>query len=203
VVSLLFLGLGFYLMPGLFKDGTTGKSQRPTGAIFAWLDSFLLPESTEDKDLAWVGSLEQGIDDALKRQRLVFLDFTGETCTNCKLNEANVFPTPEIKNLLKRYSLVQLYTDKVPNKYYSQEDQTHFGNSTARQRADAAENLTFQRQKFNTEQLPLYVILRPLPGRTFEVLARYDEGKINDEGAFARFLSQPLAGVGPGAVARK
>jgi thiol:disulfide interchange protein DsbD len=201
MVSLVFLGLGFYLMPGLFKDGTTGKSQRPSGAIFAWLDSFLLPDASEDKELAWVGSLEQGIEDAFRRQRLVFLDFTGETCTNCKLNEANVFPNPEIKKLLKRYSLVQLYTDKVPNRYYSQDEQAEFGNSTARQQADAKKNLYFQREQFNTEQLPLYVILRPLAGGKFEVLARYDEGKINDEGAFVRFLSQPLA-VGSTAVAR-
>ena len=201
--SLAFLALGFYLLPGLFKDSATGRSQRPSGAVFAWLDSFLLPDPSEEKDLPWVGTLDQGIDDALKRQRLVFLDFTGETCTNCKLNEANVFPKPEIKRLLSEYALVQLYTDKVPNKYYSQEQRAQFGSSTARQRSDAEKNLQFQRKEFDTEQLPLYVILKPLPDRKYEVIARYDEGKINDENAFARFLSQPLAGPVSGAVARK
>jgi thiol:disulfide interchange protein DsbD len=201
--SLAFIGLGFYLMPGLFKEGTTGKSQRPSGAVFAWLDSFLLPDPSEEQDLHWVGTLQQAIEDARTRQRLVFLDFTGETCTNCKLNEANVFPKPEIKKLLGRYSLVQLYTDKVPNKYYSQEERTRFGNSTARQRADAAENLQFQRREFDTEQLPLYVILRPLADGKYEVRARYDEGKINDESAFARFLSQPLSDGGASEVAQK
>jgi thiol:disulfide interchange protein DsbD len=211
--SLAFLGLGLYLMPGLFKDGTSGKSQRPSGVVFAWLDSFLLPDPSEAvaggveapgrvQELPWVGTLNEGIEDALKRQRLVFVDFTGVTCTNCSLNERNVFPKPRIKELLAQYSLVQLYTDKVPNKYYSQEQQAQFGFDTSQQRADAAENLKFQHEQFNSVQRPLYVILKPLPGAKFELLARYDEGKINDESAFARFLSQPLAGIGAGARAR-
>jgi thiol:disulfide interchange protein DsbD len=202
MLSLAFLGLALYLAPGLFKDAA-GKSQRPSGAVFAWLDSFLLPDPSEDKELPWVGTLDQGIEDALKRQRLVFLDFTGETCTNCKLNEANVFPKPEIKRLLNQYSLVQLYTDKVPNKYYSPEQRTAFGNSTKRQRDDAKQNLDFQRQKFNTEQLPLYVILRPRSDKNYDIVSSYDEGKINDEEGFARFLREPLSHPPANAVAQK
>jgi thiol:disulfide interchange protein DsbD len=192
--SLLFLGVGLYLMPGIFKDGSTGKSQRPSGLVFAWLDSFLLPDPTDVEELPWLGSLQQGVKEALSHhpQQLVFIDFTGATCTNCKLNERNVFTKPEIKKLLAQYALVQLYTDKVPNKYYSPEEQAQFGNSTSRQRADAGDNLKFQREKFNTEQLPLYVILRPLADGGYHELARYDEGKINDESAFARFLAHPL-----------
>src|SRR5262249_17295729 len=151
---------------------------------------------SRDQELPWVGTLNEGIEDALKRQRLVFVDFTGVTCTNCSLNERNVFPKPRIKELLAQYSLVQLYTDKVPTKYYSQEQQSRFGFDTSQQRADAAENLKFQHDQFNSVQRPLYVILKPLPGAKFELLARYDEGKINDESAFARFLSEPLAGIG-------
>src|SRR5262249_51922510 len=92
-----------------------------------------------------------------------------------------------------RFELVQLYTDKVPNEFYPAHERTRFGTSTAQQRADAANNLRFERERFNTEQLPLYVILKPLPGGEFEVLARYDEGKINDESAFLTFLDGPLS----------
>ena len=53
-------------------------------------------------------------------------------------------------------------------------------------------NLWFQKEAFGTEQLPLYVILEPLPGGRVRVVDRYDEGKINDEGAFAAFLKKPL-----------
>ena len=68
------------------------------------------------------GAAGLGAKVALAEKKLVFVDFTGETCTNCKLNEKNVFPKPEVKDLLKKYTLVQLFTDKVPNKYYSAED---------------------------------------------------------------------------------
>ncbi len=67
-----------------------------------------------------------------------------------------------------------------------------FGNSTAQQQQDAAANLWFQREAFGTEQLPLYAILEPLPDRKIKIVAKYAEGKINDEGAFAEFLKKPL-----------
>ena len=120
------------------------------------------------------------------------VDFTGVTCTNCKINEREVFPKPTVRDLMKQYSLVQLYTDKVPNRYYTAEELAAFGNSTDRQRKDADANLAFQRKEFDTEQLPLYVILEPLPDGSYRKVARYDEGKINDVAAFVQFLKQPL-----------
>jgi thiol:disulfide interchange protein len=97
--SLVFLSLGFYLLPGLFKQND-GQQQRPNGAVFAWLDSFLLPE-VPDGDLAaptgargsaesltgaapanhltWTGNLQNGLQAALDKRKYVFLDFTGLT----------------------------------------------------------------------------------------------------------------------------
>ncbi len=69
--SLFFLSLALYLMPGLFKD--KGEKQRPTGIVFAWLDSFLLPDDTDK----WIGSLKEGLKEAKDKRRLVFVDFTG------------------------------------------------------------------------------------------------------------------------------
>jgi thiol:disulfide interchange protein DsbD len=188
--SLAFLGLAFYLVPGLFKS-ERGQSQRPGGEIFAWLDSFLLPEEQES-DLPWVGNLAQGLNDAKRSGRYVFVDFTGVTCTNCKLNERNVFSRPSVKDLLKHYSLVALYTDIVPEKFYSTAEREKLGNNTTRQREDAANNLRFQRERFDTEQLPLYVILEPLPNGEFREVGRYDEGRIIDQTAFIQFLQRPL-----------
>jgi thiol:disulfide interchange protein DsbD len=188
--SVVFLGLGLYLAPGLFKS-ENGQNQRPTGEIFAWLDSFLLPDEVET-DLPWVGNLAKGIETAKKQGQLVFVDFTGVTCTNCRLNERNVFSRAAVKDLLKHYALVSLYTDKVPERLYPPEVQADFGSDTTRQREDAAANLQFQRQQFNTEQLPLYVILEPQADGGFREVARYDEGRIIDQAAFIRFLQRPL-----------
>jgi thiol:disulfide interchange protein DsbD len=187
--SVVFLGLGLYLAPGLFKS-ENGQNQRPGGEVFAWLDSFLLPDEVET-DLPWVGNLTKGLETAKKDGQLVFVDFTGITCTNCRLNERNVFSRSAVKQLLKQYTLVSLYTDKVPERLYPPQVQAELSD-TGRQRQDAAANLTFQRQQFNTEQLPLYVILQPQADGGFREVARYDEGRIIDQAAFIRFLQKPL-----------
>jgi thiol:disulfide interchange protein DsbD len=162
-----------------------------------------LPEPGESKgELAWSGNLKAAIDEARAdfrrtgKPRLVFVDFTGETCTNCKINEKSVFTKPEIRGLFQKYQLVQLYTDKVPDKQYSSEVRSRFGSDAARQREDAAANLWFQRAAFGTEQLPLYVILKPELDGKIAVVGKYDEGKINNDSAFVQFLKSPLNGGG-------
>jgi cytochrome c biogenesis protein CcdA len=72
--ALAFLTLGFYLLPGLFKQGESER-QKPDGTVFAWLDSFLLPEAPSH--LPWLGSLEKGLQQANLEKKLIFIDFTG------------------------------------------------------------------------------------------------------------------------------
>lgn len=191
VTGLLFLALGLYLAPAMMRYKEDGPRVRPHGAVFAWVDSFLLPE--ESDDLPFIGNLAKGLEEARKQGKLVFIDFTGVTCTNCKINEANVFPVPSIREQLKKFVLVQLYTDRVPDKFYSSEERASFQGGATRQREDANRNLDFQKEKFNTEQLPLYVIIKPGSGSEFSEISRYDEGKINDVTAFENFLRSGLS----------
>lgn len=191
VLGCLFLGFGLYLTPALLKLKEDGSRLRPSGMIFAWVDSFLLPE--ENDDLPFIGDLNRGLEEAKKQNKMVFIDFTGVTCTNCKINEANVFPMKDVRELLKKFVLVQLYTDRVPDKLYSPEERSAFQGSATKQRADAIKNLDFQKLKFNTEQLPLYVVVKP-DANGFVEVARYDEGKINDVSAFVKFLRSGLNG---------
>jgi len=195
ILASAFLGMGFYLLPALFRVNDEGAKQKPAGATYAWLNSFLLPDPV-DARLPWTGNLEAALDRARASHRLVFVDFTGETCTNCKINEESVFPRFDIDQALRKFELVQLFTDKVPNKYYPPDVLARLGSSVSRQRADAKVNLEFQREAFGTEQLPLYVILEPRSDGKVAVLGVYSEGKINDETAFARFLQEPLARMG-------
>ena len=191
VLGCLFLAFGLYLTPALLKLKEDGSRLRPSGMIFAWVDSFLLPE--ENDDLPFIGDLNRGLEEAKKQNKMVFIDFTGVTCTNCKINEANVFPIKDVRELLKKFVLVQLYTDRVPDKLYSPEERSAFQGSATKQRADANKNLDFQKLKFNTEQLPLYVVVKP-DANGFVEVARYDEGKINDVSAFVNFLRSGLNG---------
>src|SRR5262249_35257296 len=156
--------------------------------------SFLLPEPGRHAadGLAWGGDLKIALDDAriaagrAPDRQLVFIDFTGVTCKNCRINENDVFTKDEIKQLFKKYRLVQLYTDTVPPEYYPKPP------TLDRREADAAANLWFQRKAFGTEQLPLYVILEPQTNGKIDVVGRYDEGKINNVEAFTEFLRKPL-----------
>ena len=86
-----------------------------------------------------------------------------------------MFSKPEIKQLLDQYVVVQLFTDKVPPKI--QQPAT-----------SAEENRDLLIERFQSAQLPLYVILNA----DDEEIARYDEGKINNVDAFAAFLRKPL-----------
>jgi thiol:disulfide interchange protein DsbD len=188
IFALLFLGLGVYLLPGVFK-GHDGKPQRPGGVVFAWVDAFLLPEPGDGKDgLPWGTDLTDAIKKAEQSKRLVFVDFTGTTCTNCKANEQTVFPRADIHAALMKYELVQMYTDDVPAEFYTT------ALPTSAREAEGETNLKFQRKVFGKEQLPLYVILEPQAGGGAKVLAVYDEGLINDVPAFADFLKKPLEG---------
>ncbi len=195
LMALAFLGLGFYLMPAMWKANDKGLTQRPKGVVFAWLDSFLLPEHVKD-ELPWIGDLQEGLKIAAKSRKRVFIDFTGKTCTNCKINERNVFLRPEVQGLLLKYVLVAQYTDIVPDDLYPDKVRATFEGGTTRQKEDAEKNLQFQRDTFNTEQLPLYVIVEPDGKGGFREVDRYTEGKINNVSAFADFLRRNLATSG-------
>jgi hypothetical protein len=90
-----------------------------------------------------------------------------------------VFSRQSIIDLLSRYTLVQLYTDRVP---------PQFEPTTS-----AEANRTFLSERFGTAQLPLYVVVKPLEDGKYVEVARYDEGKINNVSAFAEFLRGPLS----------
>ncbi|HZU34582.1 MAG TPA: cytochrome c biogenesis protein CcdA [Gemmataceae bacterium] len=191
--SAAFLALGFYLTPGLFRYSADGENQRPDGVVFAWLDAFLLPNEAKG-DLPWTADLPKALAEARSKSKLVFVDMTGVTCTNCNYNERTIFPQPTIKKLLAQYDLVKLYTDRVPNEFYSPDQLAKFGGGVKQQIQDALDNLAFQRRTFNTEQLPLYAVLKPKADGSFDIVATYEEGKITSAAKFAQFLSQPLSG---------
>src|SRR5262249_33653792 len=79
--SLLFLSLGFYLLPALFRYTPEGEKQRPAGVVYAWIDSFLLP----DGEQPWSANLDTALADARKKRletdkrQFVFVDFTGKS----------------------------------------------------------------------------------------------------------------------------
>jgi thiol:disulfide interchange protein len=121
----------------------SGLSGRPLRQIEAFL-----PPSAPAASLAANGGevptwLLNDYDGALKAARtsgkLVFVDFTGYTCTNCRWMEANIFNRPDVGAELGQFVLTRLYTDGEGAMYERQQ--------------------AFQEKTFGTVALPLYAIV--------------------------------------------
>jgi thiol:disulfide interchange protein DsbD len=98
---------------------------------------------------------------AKKLNKNVFIDFTGYSCTNCRLMEKTMFPRPEVARALENYVRLKLYTDD---------------------RARGAERRAYQAKLFNTVTLPFYAVITP----EGEVIAT--EAYTQDEERYVAFL---------------
>ena len=173
--SLGFLTLALYLTPGLFKTAS-GQTMQPRGIVFGWIDSFLLPDP--EGAGKWNTKLAVALEQAKKESRLVFIDFTGTLCTNCKLNERFAFPRPEIQDAMNKYVLLKLYTDKTP--------------AGSEQDPSEAASLELRNTRFKTKALPHYALLEPV-GDDFRIVRAYDGNLIQTPGerkAFVEFLTK-------------
>lgn len=164
-----FLTLAFYLLPGLFGaslgiwDAWLPPKQATDVSIVAGLSSVNSSGSEWDK---WSNSVTEASEASIESQKLVFIDFTGYTCTNCRAMEANVFPTSEVKQRFEQFELVRLYTDDG---------------------VDGPKNQLYQFELMGTVALPSYAII---DGKTGKLLAK-KSGYINKE-EFVQFLDKSL-----------
>ena len=157
-VAIVFLAGTVWLVPGLF------------GRQLGELESFLPPElgasaspsgagSSSSANLqheaGWIlNDYDGAIQQAKQENKLVFVDFTGYTCTNCRWMEANMFPRPEVAKEMNKYVRVRLYTDGAGALFEHHQK--------------------MQQEKFGTVALPYYAILRTdgSPVATFPGLTR-------------------------------
>jgi thiol:disulfide interchange protein DsbD len=107
----------------------------------------------------------QALASASATNRLVFIDFTGYTCTNCRWMEANMFARPDVSDELSHFVLSRLYTDGEGEMYENQQ--------------------RFQEERFGTIALPLYAIV-DAQGRTVRTFS----GLTRSPAAFIAFLRQ-------------
>lgn len=121
----------------------SGVSGRPLTQIEAFL-----PPTNPNRSLAalsgsmpdWVlNDYAAALEAARISGKLVFVDFTGYTCTNCRWMEANVFNRPDVSAELRQFVLARLYTD---------------GDGVIYERQQA-----FQEREFGTVALPLYAVV--------------------------------------------
>ena len=173
VFAIFFLSVTAFLFRGLIGF--------PLGEI----DAFLPPrdygkaavmEFQGDKDDVasgeqWLTSLEDGLREASRLDKPVFLDFTGYTCTNCRWMEANIFPRSEVRELFEQFVLVRLYTDGAGEEHEA--------------------NRNLESDRFGTIALPYYVVL----SKDDKVIGTFPGLTRNPE-QFVQFLEESLEAAG-------
>ncbi|MBM3460099.1 MAG: DUF255 domain-containing protein, partial [Armatimonadetes bacterium] len=89
------------------------------GNSLGTMDAFLPPRSYGQKEgtavageLQWELNYEKAVARARAEGKPLFLNFTGVTCTNCRLMEENMFPRKAVKEELAHFVLAELFTDK-------------------------------------------------------------------------------------------
>ncbi|MGF1579827.1 MAG: protein-disulfide reductase DsbD family protein [Gemmataceae bacterium] len=191
----IFLGLSVLMIPMLF-------GRTPAGIVGSTVEA-ILPQNfkpfntgnggSTESHAEWTKDYEAARNQALQEGKPLFLDFTGQNCPNCRLNEKKVFSKPHVRKRLDQFVGVQLYTDTVPK----------LGYTPGEAKEEANRNTRWQ-VKLASAALPSYVIFRPDPKEAFtedgypkgEIIIpdgkRYVSGTINDIGEFNEWLDKGL-----------
>ncbi len=164
-IGLTRLGLGIgvftfvlYMIPGLF------------GAPLKALSGYLPPMKYQERSYTRTNELEIphglpgcfSLSEALERAeaegKLVFVDFTGHGCTNCREMEARVWSDPKVQDLLREHFIIaSLYTDE---KKYDAAPQDRIVTPEGKELVKMGKvNSYIARTRFGINAQPAYVIL--------------------------------------------
>ncbi|MBL7994248.1 thioredoxin family protein [bacterium] len=164
-LGIFFLSLTTYLLSGLFGH-----------PLQADLDSYLPPadygaihsvrSSAEKEENEWIENYPAALARARETGKPLFIDFTGKTCTNCRLMEKTIFVREDVDELFGQMVLSRLWTD--------------FGESQEM-------NQELQQKLVGSVALPFYVIIDPEEN----VLATFGGLERNPE-IFKMFLNDGL-----------
>jgi thiol:disulfide interchange protein DsbD len=189
MLATFFLGFAVYMSPLLGRRTPQG----PVGEfLVAWLPQDTAPAAVpavgekSSSELAWSSDYESAWEQARKDGKLLFIDFTGFNCQNCRYNEKNVFPRPEVRNEIAKFVRVRLYTDLVPDRSLT----------PTQAKDEALRNRGWEENTFQNNSLPLYAVLDPSraakpvteDGKLGGVLKGQAEGLISDVPAFVSIL---------------
>ena len=171
MIAVGFLGLAIYLAPAMF-------GLQPAGIVGDNVIAFL-PIRTghegesgigsgegpgkagkSDAHEGWYKDYEDAWKDAVQNNKLIFIDFTGQQCTNCRYNEGSVFTLPQVKAEMNKFVKVALYTDSVPSTKLTASESKAQGSRNMEWQAALTKTILAK----SDLTLPYYVI-RALPTR--------------------------------------
>ncbi len=172
IFAVFFIAVTAFLFRGMmgFPLGELDAFLPPRDYGQAAVMEFQGDRSEEASGEKWLDNFEEGLAEARRLNKPVFLDFTGYTCTNCRWMEANIFPRREVRELLDRFVLVRLYTDGSGQEH--------------------EENRRLESERFGTIALPYYAVV----SKDDEIIGTFP-GLTRDPRKFIDFLE---AGAGGG-----
>ena len=105
----------------------------------------------------------EGLEFAKKVNKPIMIDFTGHACANCRRMEETVWPKKEVYSYLKDdYVVISLYVDeKIELPAGQQKSLPLKGGGTQRLRNVGHKWAYFQRENFNDNSQPQYVLISP------------------------------------------
>jgi thiol:disulfide interchange protein DsbD len=130
------------LLAGWLASGLNGRSLPQIEAFLPPATATTTIASAGGESSTWMlNDYEGALNAARSTGKLLFVDFTGYTCTNCRWMEANIFNRPDVGAELGQFVLSRLYTDGDGELYERQQ--------------------AFQEKTFGTVALPLYAVMSP------------------------------------------
>lgn len=176
-VPRMLTGTFFGIMFVYLAAGLTGTK------LHSWVEAYLPPDfspviasagaGASPEQMEWLKDRDKAMALAKETGKPVFIDFTGWSCTNCRLMEKNMFPRPAVAERLGDFVRVKLYTD----------DRTELPDG----KTVGEVNLAYQADTFKTVTLPFYVVMSP----DGKVLGQAEY--TTDEGKFTAFLDRGLS----------
>jgi len=162
VLAVVVLAFTLYLVPGLTKTKYANRSlisgfPPPLTYSIYGKDAFKGVEANVINDY------EKALQLAKEQHKPILLDFTGWACVNCRKMEENVWPVPEVKELIeKNYILVSLYVDdraKLP----ADQQFVHTLPDGSKKEIKTVGDVyaTLQSQNFTSVSQPLYALITP------------------------------------------
>lgn len=151
------LGLAVYLLAGI--EGA------PLGEVAAFLPPNPYPgkRASRADQIPFILSYDEGLAASKASGKVMFIDFTGVNCTNCRWMEKNMFTRKEVRGLITSYVPVELYTDRG-----TPED---------------LKNQALMQKLSGTATLPVYILMGP-----DEKVIKVFQGLTRDEDEYLAFL---------------
>ncbi len=173
VVTGLILVMTIRFIPGLLNNESFGKMKFLSGFPPPWTYSLY---DRKGEFETHNNQLDEVLKIAREQNKPVFLDFTGWACVNCRKMEDNVWPEPEVRELLEdKFVMCSLYVDEKVE--LPAADQFVYETASGRKKRikDVGDKwATLQTETFMNNSQPFYALLTP-DGKLLTPTTQYND----------------------------